>query len=200
MPWPIPSRAAERALPWVLLLAALAQGAGAADARRDTDPETGLARWTFQDGALSLQLIQRLPDQTRAFFLGRGFTPEAADAFAGACVFQTILRNAAAPGGPTLGLDLTRWGRIQEGPPAPLPLEPDWQPRWEAAGLTPAARIAFRWSLFPVEQAFRPGDYNWGMVPFGPAPGERFALRLVWTEDGTERTGVVEDVLCAVDP
>ena len=38
------------------------------------DPETQLQSWTLQEGAFSLQLIQRLPDQTRAFYMARGFS------------------------------------------------------------------------------------------------------------------------------
>lgn len=173
--------------------------AAPAVAEKDVDPDSGLARWTLNAGALSLQLIQRLPDQTRAFFQGRGFPAEPADELAVACVFQAIVRNAGEPPGPALGIDLARWQVDQGEGLQPLPLEREWQPRWEAAGVSQAARIAFRWALFPTEQSFQPGDYNWGMIPFGPAPGKPFDLSLVWSEDGVERSARITGIRCAAD-
>ncbi len=75
----------------------------AEEVRRDTDPESGLARWSLHSGSISsVQLIQRLPDQTHAFFLGRGLTTETVNALAGSCVFQAIIRNAAESDGPMI--------------------------------------------------------------------------------------------------
>ena len=174
----------------------------AAEVSTDVDPDSGLARWHFRDGALSLELVQRLPDQTRAFFLGRGFDADSADRFARACVFQAIVRNstpADAPG-PTLEIDLGQW-HIEpgNGPEKPLPLESEWQQAWVASGQLERARIAFRWALFPTLQVFHPGDYNWGMIPFGPAPGSRIDVDLEWHEDGHPRQGGIQGVECPPD-
>lgn len=177
-----------------------AAATAAADGVRKTDPETGLVSWHWQGEALSLELVQRLPDQTRAFFLGRGFEGDNGDAIAAACVFQTILRNEAPEGdGPTLTVDLNEWRVVRNEKAAPPRLEKQWQSRWEETGASQAARVAFRWSLFPTRQQFEPGDYNWGMIPFGPEPGERFDLRIVWREDGETRRGVMQDLRCAPD-
>jgi hypothetical protein len=48
-------------------------GSLAAEPSPRIDPDTGLASWTLRDGAIAIELIQRLPDQTRAVFQGRGF-------------------------------------------------------------------------------------------------------------------------------
>ena len=164
------------------------------------DPDTGLASWTLRSGAISIELIQRLPDQTRAFFQGRGFPTDSADRFARACVFQAIVWNVAAGApGPAVAIDLRRW-RIEAGQgAAPLPVEAVWQPIWESAGLSQAARIAFRWALFPTEQTFMPGDHGWGMIPFGPAPDTRFDLSVVWNEDGAERSARLPAIHCTPD-
>jgi hypothetical protein len=184
----------------LLLNAAGLPGLAAVDASPRIDPDTGLATWTLHDGALSVELVQRLPDQTRAFFMGRGFPTLSADAFARACVFQAIIANAAVGAqGPAVEIDLRRW-RIDSGQgPAPLPVEALWQPRWEASGLSQGARIAFRWALFPTEQTFMPGDHGWGMIPFGPAPDTRFDLSLVWSEDGVEHTARLNSIHCTPD-
>jgi hypothetical protein len=187
------------ALAATLAAAGLPEGA-AADLPVRIDPDTGLASWTLQNGAISIELIQRLPDQTRAFFEGRGFPAASADEFARACVFQAIIANVAAGGqGPMIALDLRRW-RIDSGQGArPLPVEASWQPRWEAAGLSQGARIAFRWALFPTEQIFMPGDHGWGMIPFGPAPDTRVDLSVVWSEDGVEHIARLPAIHCTPD-
>ena len=172
-----------------------------AEVSQDLDADSGLARWHFRDGALSLELIQRLPDQTRAFFLGRGFDADSADRFARACVFQAIVRNATPAGavGPALAIDLG-WWRVERGDvPLPLPLESEWQQRWSASGQSKRAQIAFRWALIPTQQVFQPGDYNWGMIALGPAPGSEVGLDLVWHENGQPRQGGMQGVRCPPD-
>jgi len=77
----------------LLLLLNVRPGLVSADVLNATDSETGLASWTWRDRGVSLQLRQLLPDQTRAFFLGRGFQAGEADRVGRACVFQTIFRN-----------------------------------------------------------------------------------------------------------
>jgi len=39
-----------------------------------TDEEAQLPYWQAADGSVSIRLVQRLPDQTRGFFLARGFS------------------------------------------------------------------------------------------------------------------------------
>ena len=166
----------------------------------ETDSETGLESWHWRDRTFSLELVQRLPDQTRAFFLGRGFGASSAEAIAQACVFQTIGRNTASAGSArAAAVDLSDW-RVDAGDgPRPVRLKRDWQERWEDAGESQAARIAFQWSLFPTVQEFLPGDYNWGMITFGPPPGARFDLAFTWREDGEVRRGAISEIRCAAD-
>ena len=162
------------------------------------DPEATLPFWAYEDDAVEIRLIQRLPDQTRAFFIGRGFTSAMADEIARSCVFQSILRNRG-PGveSPEMGIDLGTW-RLDAGDgPRPIALKEPWDERFAAAGESDAARIAFRWSTFPTEQTFRGGDYNWGMISLGVEPGTRFDLSLAWTLDGAPRTATIEGVTCA---
>jgi hypothetical protein len=184
-----------------ITLAAAGPAAGlASEVSPQIDPGTGLASWTLRSGSLSVDLIQRLPDQTRAFFIGRGFAAASADQLARACVFQAIMANSGRSAqGPAVAIDLRRWRMDAGKGPEPLPVEATWQPRWAAAGLSQAARIAFRWALFPTEQIFMPGDHGWGMIPFGPTPDTRFDLSVVWSEDGVERTARLPAIHCTPD-
>ena len=165
--------------------------------------ENGLQSWHLQQGALSLKLIQRTPDQTRAFFLARGFPREAANEIATACVLQTIGRNLSGAEKPvSLGYDLHDWRIRYQGQLRPIRLKEDWAEAWKTRPEIPeAARIAFRWATFPTRQQFEPGgDYNWGMTSFGLPPGSRFDLQLHWQENGQPKSAWIENLQCPEDP
>ncbi len=184
----------RRASPWAALVPLLLLGvaAPAAQSGHDTDPETGLERWQWRHQGVSLQLVQRLPDQTRAFFLGRGFDAAQADRIARACVFQIIFRN---DGDRVVAFDLDRWRVARDGERRPLLTREGWAERLPGAGNGPL--IALRWSLLPTRQRFQPGDYNWGMTSFGLPPGERFDLELELEVDGTTVRDRLPGVRCA---
>ncbi|MDF1529023.1 MAG: hypothetical protein P1R74_07825 [Sedimenticola sp.] len=163
------------------------------------DSETGLEAWHWDDDGISITLNQRLPDQSRAFFLGRGLLPEAAEAVAQACVFQIIIRNSAEAAS-ALDVDLTEWRVIPAaGEPQGLRLDTEWQQQWQQQGVAQPARIAFRWALFPTRQTFQPGDWNMGMVTFGLSSGSEFDLEMAWRQDGQWQQARIEAMRCAAD-
>lgn len=157
----------------------------------------GLHGWRLRDSALELEVIQRLPDQTRAFFEARGFRAGEVEEIAGACIMQAILRNVSDDA--VVEVDLTNWRRTAADSTGPLRLRDDWKPVWEGAGVSQPARIAFNWALFPTRQRFSPGDYNWGMMSFALAPGSVFDLHLEWREDTVEYENVMPGIRCAAD-
>ena len=164
--------------------------------------ENDLQSWELRQGALSLKLIQRTPDQTRAFFLARGFPRETANDIATACVLQTIGRNLGGTEKPvSLGYDLHDWRVRYKGELRPIRLKEDWAEAWKSHPEIPeAARIAFRWATFPTRQQFEPGgDYNWGMTSFGLPPGSRFDLQLRWRENGQPKSAWIENLQCPQD-
>lgn len=57
------------------------------------DPETGLESWQVETRGIQVRLTQISPDQARAFYQARGFTPEQAEDYASSCVFMTVVRN-----------------------------------------------------------------------------------------------------------
>ena len=164
--------------------------------------ENDLQSWELRQGALSLKLIQRTPDQTRAFFLARGFPRETANEIATACVLQTIGRNLGGTEKPvSLGYDLHDWRVRYKGELRPIRLKEDWAEAWKSHPEIPeAARIAFRWATFPTRQQFEPGgDYNWGMTSFGLPPGSRFDLQLRWRENGQPQSAWIKNLQCPQD-
>ncbi len=168
---------------------------------RSTDTETGLQRWIFRRPGFELTLAQRTPDQTRAFFLARGFDRAIADEIATACVFQTIAKNLSdASDAPALTIRLSEWRVMIKGKQRPLKLKSEWAKEWRNRKASKAARLAFRWATFPDEQTFYPrGDYNWGMISFNLPPGTRFDLLLSWHERQQHRQGIIKGLVCPED-
>ncbi len=172
-----------------------------ADVSKTQNEETGLIGWKLKQGGLELELIQRLPDQTRAFFLARGFPAGIVDDLGRSCIFQTILRNIGtdADVSPALTVSLKDWQVSQGDTSRPLKLKEVWDQAWPDALVSKSARLAFRWATFPSTQTFQPGDYNWGMISFGLTPGMRFDLRLVWNEGKEKHAARIENLICAPD-
>jgi len=187
-------------LSWLILLFFIG-GPSFADISKTQNEETGLIGWKLKQDSMELELVQRLPDQTRAFFLARGFPAGIADDLGRSCIFQTILRNTGVDAGtsPTLTVSLKDWQVIHDGTSRPLKLKEVWDQAWSDAVVSKSARLAFRWATFPSIQTFQPGDYNWGMISFDLAPGARFDLRLVWREGNERRSAEIEDLICAHD-
>lgn len=180
----------------VLGISLLLISAGNTEILRSEDSETGLKSWKWSREGISLQLVQRLPDQTRGFFQARGFTAEEADLIAGSCVFQSIFRN---DGSQLLSYNLDHWKVIHQGVELPLQTAERWAQKWQDGAVTQAARIALRWSLLPTRQEYRPGDYNWGMTSYGVAPGEQFDLSIVVNLDGARQIARINGIECARD-
>lgn len=176
----------------------LISGALLAEQNPDIDPETGLTRWQWDSGKASFTFNQRLPDQTRAYFQGRGFKPDEAEIVASGCLFQAIVRTHAQNDKP-LQIDLSDWRVVVDGEALPLKLEHEWQQIWQKHDVQRSARIAFGWSLFPTQQRFAPGDWNMGMITLGLSPGDRFDLQISYQlEDEVIQTRL-RGMQCAED-
>ncbi len=159
------------------------------------DPDTGAATWETRAHGVTLSLTQILPNQARAFYLNRGFPPEAVEPYATACVYMTVLRNDAAPG--EVSFRLADWAVQSAGSERPPLAVEGWMAQWREMGLTDAAQIAFRWAQFPPEQEYAVGEWNQGMLTTGLPPGSRFDLTARWTVAGKIFEGKLENVVCA---
>jgi len=194
---PVP---AGRCLPSVLLALMTCLPVAAAEVARSVDGKTGLAKWSFTAGDVEIELIQRLPDQTRGFFQARNFPADVADEIAGNCIFQTIIRNRSASGaGRPVAIDLETWRIRHEHAEGGVKLKESWLASWPEATVSQAARLAFQWALFPTRQEFLPGDYNWGMTAYGLPAGSVFDLLVVWKSGGVEDSGWIRGIECAPD-
>ncbi len=160
----------------------------------EVGPSTGLKTWEWRNQGISLRLVQRLPDQTRAYLLARGFPAPVADEVARACLFGSMFRN---DGRKPLDFDLNDWRVLHDGQVGLMMTRERWDERLAAREVPKTGRIAFHWSLLPTRQHFEPGDYNWGMTSYGLPPGSRFDLELNLTVGGEPLRVVIPGLECA---
>jgi hypothetical protein len=172
----------------------------AADVSTGVDEDAQLPFWEWRSEGMSIRWVQRLPDQSRAFFAARQFNGEDVELIATSCVFQTIYKNSAADKSATvIEYDLADWRVRQDDKTQGIKLKKTWLAEWQKRNTPAAARIAFEWSLLPTKHRLLAGDYNWGMTTFGLKPGEKFDLEIVWKKDGVSNTATIPDIECAKD-
>jgi hypothetical protein len=165
-----------------------------------TDEEAQLPFWEWRTEVLSLRFAQRLPDQSRAYFAGRGFQEEDTKLIASHCIFQTVFKNvAAADSQHVVEYDLDKWLVVFNGQQLPLKKREVWPSIWQERKTKPAQKIAFEWSLLPTRQRYLPADYNWGMTIFPLAHGSVFDLLLSWQVDGKPQQATIKNMQCAKD-
>ncbi|MFP4560512.1 MAG: hypothetical protein ACLFQ3_04250 [Thiohalorhabdus sp.] len=189
----------------LVLCAALAAGLSAVPAQADeaprarpaveTDPETGLREWQWDGEGLSVEMGQLLPDQVRAFFIGRGFEDSMADRVAQRCAFWGSIGNTGREG--SVKIDLGQWRTHGSGGTAPLLLNSHWQRKWEEEGVPRGPRTAFRWTVLPAEHRFAPQDWLMGMIVIDRPPGADFDLELRWREGDEQRRRILPGLSCA---
>ena len=165
-----------------------------------TDEQAQLPFWEWHTQEVSLRFVQRLPDQSRAYFAGRGFQAEDVQYIAGHCIFQTVFKNISlASSRHAIEYDLSKWAVEYQGQTYSLKPREVWQQIWQEREVKPAQMIAFEWSLLPTRQRYLPADYNWGMTVFPLPHGAMFDLHLSWSVDGKPEQATVKNMQCAKD-
>ena len=183
----------------VCFLAATYSNASQPLVKQGEDPATGLKFWLWDNDGFYLELTQRLPDQTRAYFESRGFDRASTEIAGTSCVFQTMVKNSGSDPTEKLSADLNEWQVISGNIRQPMLLREYWQKLWLERKQSESARIAFEWSLLPTKVHYDINDYNWGMSSYGLPPGSHFDLLFSWERNGKKFTGRINDVICAED-
>jgi hypothetical protein len=178
-----------------LTLLALWSAAALAGTDSSVDADTGLTTWQTETQGIQVRLTQISPDQTRAFYQARGFSPAAAEHYASECVFMTVVRNV---GDTPIQHRLADWRYESAGqPPRAIRSKAEWDRLWKQQGVSESARIAFNWAQIPATQTYAPGDWNQGMTAYSVPRGGRFDLQFVWRTNGQTHTGKLEQARCA---
>ena len=171
-----------------------------AEVLRSANEENGLEKWHFIDRDIEIELVQRLPDQTRALFMNHAFSREVIEQLALSCMFQTIIRNTGKSGAEqTISIDLTQWRMQHAGKTSGILQKEPLLASWSDEDADAAAKLVIRWGMFPTQQEYLPGDYNWGLTAYGIPPGSRFDLAVTWQEGEVQRRGEIKDIMCAPD-
>ncbi len=112
----------------------------------------------------------RPPEGIRAFYLARGFPRVAVDAIASTCLLGVGIRNTRPD---TLWLELANW-RFTDGAGREVRriTRPDWETRWQALDVPPAARATFGWTQLPEVRDLQPDEPVGGNVAIEPVAGE----------------------------
>jgi hypothetical protein len=173
-----------------LLLAFLLLPLGACSSvQQQVSPETGLSSWKTTGDALSLELLQVVPDYVRAVYSARGLPQEIVDAVSGYCVFGTILHNTTQQ---PLAYRVADWRYITpDGVRHRIKTKSQWVSEWRDMG------VAFRWSLLPDDQTYNVGDWGQGFTTIGLQPGDRFDLEYSWRQGDARRIRTIREVHCA---
>lgn len=179
----------------VLLIMPIAE---AAQVTRHNETVSGLQGWRIQGGYIEIQLNPLKPEQTSAFYLGRGFSEQIAERIAQSCVYQIVIKNISTQNdAKEVSIDLSDWRLIDQRGESSLITKQAWREKWLEMGASKAAITAFGWATYPWQQVFSPaGDSGWGMILFGPIEGDSFALTTHWRVDGEPQQQTVEHLLC----
>jgi hypothetical protein len=165
-----------------------------------TDESANLPFWEWNNGTMSVRFVQRLPDQTRGYFMARGFKQFDAEILANSCVFQVIYKNIGAlSNSKVIKYQVSNWRIAHNNKFKKVKLKDEWLIEWNKKGIVKSAIIAFEWSLLPSRQDLQPGDYNWGMMTFNLPFGAKFDLDLIWQEGFSRQVGHLSGITCAND-
>ena len=171
-----------------------------AEVQRSANEENGLEKWHFIDSDIEIELVQRLPDQTRALFMNHAFSREVIEQLALSCMFQTIVRNTGKSGaGQVIAIDLTQWRMQHAGKMGGILLKEPLLASWSDEDADAAAKLVIRWGMFPTQQEYLPDDYNWGLTAYGIPPGSTFDLAVTWQEGEVQHSGDIKGIVCAPD-
>jgi len=164
------------------------------------DAQSHLPYWQINNQHMSLRFVQRLPDQSRAYFMARGFSKQHAEEIALSCAFQTIFKNTSTQNNASpLRYSLNDWIINVNKTKHFLKTREAWAKEWKTKKIKSSAKIAFKWALLPTDLQYEPGDYNWGMTFFNLKPGEKFDLIIKWQQSGKNHQTVLHDLQCAPD-
>lgn len=164
------------------------------------DEQALLPYWELQTDAMKLRLVQRLPDQTRAYFSGRGFNKDDVDLISSRCFFQSIYANTdKGESVNVIDYNLRDWKIIYNGKKLPVMIRETWRDIWQARNTEQAQKIAMEWSLLPTRQTLKAADYNWGMTAYPLPHGVTFKLDIVWKINGKIKKASINNMKCADD-
>ena len=151
--------------------------------------DTGLYSWVTESEGFSIELIQLLPDFTRAIYASHGYPKAEVERIASYCLFGSVIKNTSQQ---VLDYDISTWIYTDaRGKVAPVKTKSQWLEEWQKAG------IQFSWTLLPDKETFYEGDWQQGFTTIKLPPESAFSITYKWSLDGVEHTDIFEGLRCA---
>jgi len=187
--------------PIIVLLLSVSALPAFAKVTVETNPDAKLISYRFSQAGFKLDLIQRLPDQTRAFFMARGFPNAVANKIGLSCIFQGIGTNVSGVQNSTsIEVSLKDWKIHTGNDVTRIKMKETWDKEWLNADVSNASKIAYKWATFPSHQIFsNNGDYGWGMISFNLPPETVFDLEISWNQNTKTHKAWIRSLQCPSD-
>ncbi len=169
-------------------------GSAALVVRADDD-----TTWSHRavQGAVTLTANPLSSESRIAFYGARGFPEATIRPYAQACGFSFGMQN---DGTSTLITRLADWQVIgADGKHVALRLPEAWDIEWAKAGVSEAARIAFRWAQFQTENTFQSGDWIMGMATLEAPLTGTFRLVARYRDEKENYEIILDKLSCAKD-
>ena len=166
---------------------------GAAAMAADTKSEPA----TYTGQSLVLHAQARTPDQTTAFYIGRGFPAAMLKEFNKAC-FVTVSMRHTRPD--VVWLEPARWRlRDARGHIIKRHDRHYWNRVWKTINAPHAHRATFGWTQLPESRDLQPDEPVGGNITIVPPTGPfslEFRFATGQNKTGPEIVGRIEDLVC----
>lgn len=170
-----------------------------------SSPSIEKKTWEATEHGVTFSLMQILPDQIDAFYLGRGFTLNQIKPYAKTCVYMGVLRNDSASG--KIHFLRNSWSIVNKDKDKNKLQYPkansEWIAKFKLLKVKPSALIAFRFAQLPEEQEYETGgDWNQGMLSVNlPVPTKddkksQFDITVRWDIKGKPYELTLQEVKC----
>lgn len=123
----------------------------------------------YEDKAIAIHLINRTPDQLKAFYIARQFNKASINEILNTCFVTPIIHNFSQD---ILWLDLDEWRFSSNGKSFNRLRRDYWPERWKKAKLPQAQQSTFGWTLLPEARDLHPEESVGGsfVIPYQASP------------------------------
>jgi hypothetical protein len=123
----------------------------------------------YVDDAVFIRLINRTPDQLKAFYIARKFNDAAINEILSTCFVTPIIHNRSDD---ILWLDLDEWQFTIDEQSFNRLKRDDWTRKWKTIGLPRAQQSTFGWTLLPETRDLHPDESVGGsfVIPYQKSP------------------------------
>lgn len=151
---------------------------------------------TYEDEDFYLRFVFRTPEQTAAFYEGRGFPKVAINRIVQSCYVTVILKSRTDD---IIWLELDNWEFKTNNKKIQRYQRAYWEKQWQEVNLKQAFRSTFGWTLLPEVRELQPAESVSGNITL-TAQTEPFSLSMRFArgknKKGKMKTLRLNDLYC----